>query len=93
MVHGGGAVACTGRQRRRGCGAAKHEGVWVKNPKPSRRGSVSGAPCGTGTGDVAWGWHGGAYEVMVVGGAVRSRNAGRGRWLGRNSKPSHYGSV
>jgi hypothetical protein len=39
----------------------------VKNQKPSRRGSVSGAPHGTGMGDVAWGWHGGTYQAMVVG--------------------------
>jgi hypothetical protein len=38
----------------------------VKNQKPSRRGSVSGAPCGTGMGDGAWGWHGGTYQVVVV---------------------------
>jgi hypothetical protein len=45
MVHGGGTVAFTRRQRRWGRVVAKHEegrGVWVKNPKPSHCGSVSG---------------------------------------------------
>ena len=53
-------------------GIAKNEEgrvVWVKNPKPSRRGSVSGAPCGTGVGDGAWGWYGGTYEAVAAAGS------------------------
>ena len=42
------------------------EGVWAKRPKPSRRGSISGALCETAKGDGAEGWCGGAYEVVVV---------------------------
>jgi hypothetical protein len=42
------------------------EGVCAKRPKPSRRGSISGAPCETAKGDGAEGWCGGAYEVVVV---------------------------
>jgi hypothetical protein len=47
----------------------KHEegrGVGVKNPKPSCHGLVSGTPHGMEMGDVAWGWHSGTYQVVVV---------------------------
>ena len=47
VLGGGGGGVVRSRNTRRG-GA-----VWVKNPKPSRRGSVSGAPCGMAMGDGA----------------------------------------
>ena len=73
-VPGGGGVV--------GLRTPRGEGDWVKNPKLSRRGSVSGMPRGTGTGDVAWGWHSGAYEVMVVVGGLcaRKTRGGGGGW-------------
>jgi hypothetical protein len=53
MVRGGGTVARTRRRRQWGRAVAKHEegwGVWVKNLKPSRRGSVSGCNGAAGGG-------------------------------------------
>ena len=53
MVSRGGAVARTRWWWRRGRAVAKHEegrGVWVKIPKPSRRGSVSGCNGAAGGG-------------------------------------------
>ena len=80
-----------------GGAVAKHEegrGVWVKIPKPSRRGLVLGAPCGTGVGDGAWGWHGGTYEAAAaaVGSCGRKTRGGEGGWV-KNPKLSHRGSV
>jgi hypothetical protein len=42
------------------------EGVWAIKPKPSRRGSISGAPSKTARGDGGEMWCGGVYEVVVV---------------------------
>jgi hypothetical protein len=42
------------------------EGVWAIKPKPSRRGSISGAPSETAKGDGGEMWCGGVYEVVVV---------------------------
>ena len=50
------------------CEMQGREQVWVKILKPSRYGSVLGAPGGTATGDVVWGCGGGVYEVVVVAG-------------------------
>jgi hypothetical protein len=43
----------------------RREGVWVKSPKPSRRGSVSSTPCEMAAADGAWGWHGGLYQAAA----------------------------
>ena len=42
------------------------ESVCAKKLKPSRRGSISGAPCKTAKGDSGEGWCGGVYEVVAV---------------------------
>ena len=52
------------------------EGVWAKRPKPSRCGSILGAPCETAKGDGAEGC-GGAYEVAVVVGPCARETGGR----------------
>ena len=67
-------------------------GVGPKKPQPSCRGSVAGAPCETATGEGAYGWHGGASEVVVVVGwcvretrgaeRVGQKNRNRAPWLG-----------
>jgi hypothetical protein len=68
-------VGSCGREARGG------EGVWVKIPKPSRYGSVWGAPCETAMGDGAWGWHGGTYQaVVVVGRCAGEMRGGEGGW-------------
>ena len=43
----------------------QERGVWAKKSKPSRRGSISGAPYKTAKGDRAEGWCGGVYEVAA----------------------------
>ena len=87
MVLGGGVVARTRWWWWWGRVVAKHEegrGVWVKIPKPSPCGSVSGAPCGTGMGDGAWGWHVGTYQAAAaVGLCGRETRGGQGD-LGEN---------
>ena len=55
------------------------DGVWAKNAKPSCCGSVSDAPCEMAMENVAWGWDGGAYEVVVVVG-WRIRETRGGGW-------------
>jgi hypothetical protein len=66
----------------------------VKNPKLSRRGSVSDAPCGTGMADGAWGWGGSIYQVVVVvvGRCTREMRGGEGDWA-ETPKLSRCGSV
>ena len=57
------------------------EGVWAKKSKPSRRGSISGAPRKTAKGYGAEGWCGGVYEVVVVVGLCACETRGReGVW-------------
>jgi hypothetical protein len=51
-------------------------GVWASDPKPSRRGSVSGVPLQMAVvGDAGRSWSG-AYNVAMVVGVACSRNAG-----------------
>ena len=69
------------------------EGVWAKKSKPSRRGSISGAPYKTAKGDGAEGWCGGVYEVAAVVGLCARETQGREGVLGQNSKPSCCGLV
>ena len=69
------------------------EGVWAKKSKPSRRGSISGAPYKTAKGDGAEGWCGGVYEVAAAVGLCARETRGREGVLGQNSKPSCCGSV
>ena len=55
------------------------EGFGSKYQKLCHDGSVLGTPCGTAMGDGVWGWHGGTYPAMVVGGhAVVMHEVGRG---------------
>ena len=58
----------------------------MKNPKPSRRGSVSGASCEMRMRDGAQGWHGGTYQAAaaVVGSCSRETQGGEG---GLGEKP------
>ena len=58
------------------------EGVWAIKPKPSRRGSISGAPSKTARGDGGEMWCGGVYEVvvMVVGLCAHKTRAREGIW-------------
>jgi hypothetical protein len=50
----------------------------AENPKPSRRGSVTGAPLEMAAGDDGRGWWGGFYKVRVVAGCCGwSRKRGR----------------
>ena len=58
------------------------EGVWAKRLKPSRRGSISGAPCKTAKGDGVEGWCSGVYEVAVVVGLCARETRGRRGGLG-----------
>jgi len=61
------------------CETRGEERVWVEIPKPSRCGSVSGAPCETAMGDSAQGWGGGTYEVVVVVGSCVRETRGAER--------------
>ena len=61
------------------CKMRGEEQIWVENPKPSRCGSVSGAPCETAMGDSAEGWGGGTYEVVVVVGSCVHETQGTER--------------
>jgi len=89
-VRGGGAMVLVGRCVRK---REAEEGVWAKKSKPSRRGSISGAPYKTAKGDGAEGWCGGVYEVAAAVGLCARETRGREGVLGQNSKPSCCGSV
>jgi hypothetical protein len=62
------------------------EWVLVESPKPSRCGSVSVAPRETAMDDVAYGWGGGLYEVVVVVGSRDRETGGRERVFGPKSE-------
>jgi hypothetical protein len=72
----------------------EESGVWAKMPKPSHRGSISGAACEMAEGDNGEGWCGGAYEVVVVVvGLCARRTRGKRGGLGQKPKPSRRGSI
>ena len=71
----------------------QERGVWAKKSKPSRRGSILGAPYKTAKGDCAEGWCGGVYEVVAGVGLCACEMRGREGVLGQNPKPSHCGSI
>jgi hypothetical protein len=83
-LHGGGTDQVVVVVGLWGCKTQGGEGVWVKNQKLSHRGSVSGAPCGMGMADGAWGWHGGMYQAVVVVGSCGCETQGEG---GLGEKP------
>jgi hypothetical protein len=58
-------------------------GVWVKNTKPSRRGSVSSTPCETAAGDDVEGWWDGVVVVVVVVGPSGWKREAQGGGLGQ----------
>jgi hypothetical protein len=61
-------------------------GLKTRKPKPSRRGSIMGAPLGAAVGNDGRRWLGGGHGVVVaVGLFVRLRKRGR-RVLGRKPK-------
>jgi len=69
--------------------------VLAKKQKPSRRGSISGAPLGTAAeGDGGMGW-GSVYQVVVVVELCVRETQGRGRGLGQKTEtePSWLGFV
>ena len=69
--------------------------VWSlgQNPKPSRRGSVTGVPCETAVGSGGVRWWVGAKGTETAGGLrVRKRKA-RVRSLGQNPKPCQIGRA
>ena len=59
------------------------EGVLAKNPKPSCRSSVSGAPCETAAGDDVEGWWNGVVVVVVVVWPSSWKHEARGGGLGQ----------
>jgi hypothetical protein len=68
------------------------EGFGAKNPKPSVRGSVSGAPWETAVWGSAGRWW--VWVNAIEAGGLRVRQCkARGRGLGQNPKPSVGGSV
>jgi hypothetical protein len=69
------------------------EGAWAKKPKPSRRGSISGAPYELAKGDGAEGWCGGVYEVAAAVGLCARETGARQGVLGQHPKPSRCGSI
>jgi hypothetical protein len=74
----------------------KHEagdGVWAKKPKPSRHGSISGAPYGMANGDNAEGLCDGVYEVAAAAGLCARETRGREGVLGPIPKLSSCGSL
>jgi hypothetical protein len=69
------------------------EGVLGQIPKPSRRGSISGAPYRMAKGDDAEWWCGGVYEAAAAVGLCARETRGREGVLGQIPKPSCCGSV
>ena len=60
-----------------------------QNPKPSRRGSVTGVPCGTAVGSGGVRWWVGAKGTETAGGLrVRKREVG-GQGLGQKPETEH----
>ena len=59
-----------------------------QNPKPSRRGSVTGVPCETAVGSSGVRWWGGAKGLETAGGLrIHKREVRGGVWV-KNLKPS-----
>jgi hypothetical protein len=69
------------------------EGVWTKKSKPSRRGSISGAPYETAKGDGAEGWCGGVYEVAVAVGLCAHETRGKEEGFGPKPKTQNRAVV
>jgi len=84
MLGGGGCGSMTWRLWG-GCANVRPGGeIWAKNPKPSVRCSVSGAPCETAVWGDAGRWWVRINDMEAAGGLRMRQREARGRGLGRN---------